>query len=211
MSLPRLEIAKSEIALSEICAEAEKLGMSYGEYVNYLEKKKQEKKTMSIMTQAELRTAIIKDYNEGMSYGEIAERYQMKPKTIWMDIHNWAKKGWVTLKNEAGDVVDGAKEGIVQVEEQPETKTEQAIKLFEGKKKTVEEAPKPKTSEPKIKFDTALDRLQALTTFAQLIAEFAGKNVEITGVYACNESSQCDCEMNFDGIRYILQMKRAEE
>ena len=40
MSLPRLEIAKSEIALSEICAEAEKLGMSYGEYVSYLEQQK---------------------------------------------------------------------------------------------------------------------------------------------------------------------------
>lgn len=40
MSLPRIEIPKSEIALSEICAEAEKLGMSYGEYVSYLEQQK---------------------------------------------------------------------------------------------------------------------------------------------------------------------------
>lgn len=40
MSLPRLEIAKSEIALSEICKEAEKLGMSYGEYVSYLDQQK---------------------------------------------------------------------------------------------------------------------------------------------------------------------------
>lgn len=40
MSLPRLEIAKSEIALSEICAEAEKLGMSYGEYVSFLDQQK---------------------------------------------------------------------------------------------------------------------------------------------------------------------------
>lgn len=203
MSLPRLEIAKSEIALSEICAEAEKLGMSYGEYIVYLEQqknRKEEEKT-SIMTQAELKAAIIKDYNEGMTYNEIAERYQMKPKTIWADIHNWAKKGWVTLKNEAGKVVDGVKDGIVDVEEQPETKTEQVLKLFERKDQP----------EPEIKFDTALDRLHALTTFAQLIAESAGKNVEITGVYACNESSQCDCEMNLDGIRYILQMKRAKE
>ncbi len=43
MSLPRLAIAKSEIALSEICKEAEKLGMSYGEYIVYLEQQKAKK------------------------------------------------------------------------------------------------------------------------------------------------------------------------
>lgn len=31
---------KSEIALSEICAEAEKPGMSYGEYVSFLDQQK---------------------------------------------------------------------------------------------------------------------------------------------------------------------------
>ena len=201
MSLPRLEIAKSEIALSEICKEAEKLGMSYGEYVAYCNKNenRKEEKPMGTMNQAELRTAMIKDYNEGMNYREIAERYQVNPHTVGNNFYNWAKKGWVTLRIKTEKPVHKPK---VVAEEQPETKAEQVVKLLEGK---------GEQSEPKIKFDTALDRLQALTTFAQLIAEFAGKNVEITGVYACNESSQCDCEVNLDGIRYILQMKRAKE
>ena len=204
MSLPRLEIAKSEIALSEICAEAEKLGMSYGEYIVYLEQQKnrKEKEKMSIMTQAELRTAIIKDYNEGMTYNEIAERYQMKPKTIWADIHNWAKKGWVTLKNEAGKVVDGVKDGIVDVEEQPETKTEQVLQLLEGK----EEQP-----EPEIRIDTALDILHVLTSFARGVIAEGVEKFAITGVYACCEIGTSEVELNLDGNRYILQMKRAEE
>ncbi|MBQ8842974.1 MAG: hypothetical protein IJZ65_10130 [Ruminiclostridium sp.] len=160
---------------------------------------RKEEKPMGTMNQAELRTAMIKDYNEGMNYKEIAERYQVNPHTVGANFFNWSKKGWVTLRTKMEKPVHKPK---VMTEEQPETKTEQVVKILEGK---------DEQSEPKIKFDTALDRLKALTAFAQLIAEFAGKNVEITGVYACNESSQCDCEMNLDGIRYILQMKRAKE
>lgn len=192
---------KSEIALSEICAEAEKLGMSYGEYVAYCNKNenRKEEKPMGTMNQVELRTAMIKDYNEGMNYREIAERYQVNPHTVGSNFFNWSKKGWVTLRTKMEKPVHKPK---VMTEEQPETKTEQVLQLLEGK----EEQP-----ELEIKFDTALDRLHVLTSFARgVIAEVVEK-FAITGVYAYCETETSEVELNLDDKRYILQMKKAEE
>ena len=172
---------KSEIALSEICAEAEKLGMSYGEYVAYCSKNenRKEEKPMGPMNQAELRTAMIKDYNEGMNYKEIAERYQVNPHTVRANFFNWSKKGWVTLR----------------------TKMEKPV----HKPKAEEQ------SEPKIKFDTALDILHVLTSFARGVLAEGVEKFAITGVYACCETETSEVELNLDDKRYILQMKRAEE
>lgn len=160
---------------------------------------RKEEKSMGTMDQAELRTVMIKDYNEGMNYREIAERYQMNPSTVGSNFSNWAKKGWVTLRTKTEKPVHKPK---VAAEEQPETKTEQVLQLLEGK----EEQP-----EPEIKFDTALDILHVLTSFARGVLAEGVEKFAITGVYACNESGTSEVELNLDDKRYILQMKRAEE
>lgn len=160
---------------------------------------RKEEKPMGPMNQAELRTAMIKDYNEGMSYGEIAERYQMNPHTVGNNFYNWAKKGWVTLRTKTEKPVHKPK---VMIEKQSETKTEQVLQLLEGK----EEQP-----EPEIRIDTALDILHVLTSFARGVLAEGVEKFAITGVYACCETEMSEVELNLDDKRYILQMKRAEE
>ena len=48
----RLQAPKSEKTLSAICAEAEKLGMSYGKYVDYAEQEKKKNKKRPARKQA---------------------------------------------------------------------------------------------------------------------------------------------------------------
>ncbi len=56
---------------------------------NALYKKKRKEQQMD----AELKTAIIRDYESGMTTNEIAERYGLNPITTKNNIYNWSKKG----------------------------------------------------------------------------------------------------------------------
>lgn len=67
--------------LEEVVAEARKLGMSYGKYVEMLKQEEQ-------MTQ-ELKDQIIADYESGLSANEIADKYKINPTTTKNNIWNW--------------------------------------------------------------------------------------------------------------------------
>lgn len=47
---------------------------------------------------SELKAAIIRDYEQGLSVKEIAERYQLAPHATYNNIARWAKKGLVELR-----------------------------------------------------------------------------------------------------------------
>lgn len=62
-----------------------------------LYKQKRKNKEDEILD-AELKNAIIRDYQSGMTSGEIAERYGLNPKTTFNNITNWAKNGLLELR-----------------------------------------------------------------------------------------------------------------
>ena len=62
-----------------------------------LYKQKRKNKEEEILD-AELKNAIIRDYQSGMTSGEIAERYGLNPQTTLNNITNWAKKGLLELR-----------------------------------------------------------------------------------------------------------------
>lgn len=62
-----------------------------------LYKQKRKNKEEEILD-AELKNAIIKDYQTGMTTREIAERYGLNPQTTLNNITNWAKKGLLELR-----------------------------------------------------------------------------------------------------------------
>ena len=73
--------------LEKVVAEARKLGMSYGKYVEMLKREEQ-------MTQ-ELKEQIIADYESGLSAEEIANKYKINPTTTKNNIWNWKEKGLI--------------------------------------------------------------------------------------------------------------------
>lgn len=58
---------------------------------NYIRRRKNEMDN-------ELKAAIIRDYQSGMTHGGIAERYQLNPNTVSSNLSNWAKKGLLELR-----------------------------------------------------------------------------------------------------------------
>ncbi len=79
--------------LEKVVAEARKLGMSYGKYVDMLKQEGQ-------MTQ-ELKEQIITDYESGLSANEIAEKYKINLTTTRNNISNWREKGLIKSVPEA--------------------------------------------------------------------------------------------------------------
>ena len=152
------------------------------------------------MMTKELKAQIIKDYNEGMSIKDIAERYQLNAHTLSNNMKNWHDKGLVTLRlPEKPKHIPAVKE---KPKHEPTPKTEQ-----------VKEEPDKAVSDNsnRVEIGSAIDRLKLLQGMMEVILQENGVDYEITGVYALNSSGCCEIKININSEPYILQMKRAEE
>ncbi|MGN0577347.1 MAG: hypothetical protein ACI4J4_01870 [Ruminiclostridium sp.] len=67
-------------------------------YIRHVLYKQKRKNKEDEILEAELKNAIIRDYQSGMTSGEIAERYGLNPKTTFNNITNWAKNGLLELR-----------------------------------------------------------------------------------------------------------------
>ena len=152
------------------------------------------------MMTKELKAQIIKDYNEGMTIKDIAERYQLNAHTLSNNMKNWHDKGLVTLRlPEKPKHEPAVKE---KPKHEPTAKTEQ-----------VKEEPDKAVSDNsnRVEIGSAIDRLKLLQGMMEVILQENGIDYEITGVYALNSSGCCEIKININSEPYILQMKRAEE
>ena len=152
------------------------------------------------MMTKELKAQIIKDYNEGMTIKDIAERYQLNAHTLSNNMKNWHDKGLVTLRiPEKPKHIPAVKE---KPKHEPTPKTEQ-----------VKEEPDKAESDNsnRVEIGSAIDRLKLLQGMMEVILQENGVDYEITGIYALNSSGCCEIKININSEPYILQMKRAEE
>ena len=152
------------------------------------------------MMTKELKAQIIKDYNEGMTIKDIAERYQLNAHTLSNNMKNWHDKGLVTLRlPEKPKHIPAVKE---KPKHEPTPKTEQ-----------VKEEPDKAVSDnsKRIEVGSAIDRLKLLQGMMEVILQENGVDYEITGIYALNSTGCCEIKININSEPYILQMKRAEE
>lgn len=152
------------------------------------------------MMTKELKAQIIKDYNEGMTIKDIAERYQLNAHTLSNNMKNWHDRGLVTLRiPEKPKHEPAVKE---KPKHEPTPKTEQ-----------VKEEPDKAVSDNsnRVEIGSAIDRLKLLQGMMEVILQENGVDYEITGVYALNSSGCCEIKININSEPYILQMKRAEE
>ena len=147
------------------------------------------------MMTKELKAQIIKDYNEGMTIKDIAERYQLNAHTLSNNMKNWHDKGLVTLR----------------IPEKP--KHEPAVKTEQVAERLAKEEPDKAVSDnsKRIEVGSAIDRLKLLQGMMEVILQENGVDYEITGIYALNSSGCCEIKLNINSEPYILQMKRAEE
>ena len=152
------------------------------------------------MMTKELKAQIIKDYNEGMTIKDIAERYQLNAHTLSNNMKNWHDRGLVTLRiPEKPKHEPTVKE---KPKHEPTPKTEQ-----------VKEEPDKAVSDNsnRVEIGSAIDRLKLLQGMIEVILQENSTDYEITGVYALNSSGCCEIKININSEPYILQMKRAEE
>ncbi len=147
------------------------------------------------MMSKELKAQIIKDYNEGMTIKDIAERYQLNAHTLSNNMKNWNDKGLVTLR-----IPEKPKH-------EPAVKTEQVVERLTKKEPDKAESDNSK----RIEVGSAIDRLKLLQGMIEVILQENSTDYEITGVYALNSSGCCEIKININSEPYILQMKRAEE
>lgn len=157
------------------------------------------------MMTKELKAQIIKDYNEGMTIKDIAERYQLNAHTLSNNMKNWHDKGLVTLRiPEKPKHEPAVKE---KPKHEPTPKTEQVAEQL------AKEEPDKAVSDNsnRVEIGSAIDRLKLLQGMIEVILQENSTDYEITGVYALNSSGCCEIKINMNGEPYILQMKRAEE
>lgn len=147
------------------------------------------------MMTKELKAQIIKDYNEGMTIKDIAERYQLNAHTLSNNMKNWHDKGLVTLR----------------IPEKP--KHEPAVKIEQVAERSTKEEPDKAVSDNsnRVEIGSAIDRLKLLQGMIEVILQENSTDYEITGIYALNSSGCCEIKININSEPYILQMKRAEE
>ena len=157
------------------------------------------------MMTKELKAQIIKDYNEGMTIKDIAERYQLNAHTLSNNMKNWHNNGLVTLRiPEKPKHIPAVKE---KPKHEPTAKTEQVVEQL-----TKGEPDKAVSDNSKwIEIGSAIDRLKLLQGMMEVILQENGVDYEITGIYALNSSGCCEIKININSEPYILQMKRAEE
>lgn len=157
------------------------------------------------MMTKELKAQIIKDYNEGMTIKDIAERYQLNAHTLSNNMKNWHDKGLVTLRiPEKPKHEPAVKE---KPKHEPTPKTEQVAEQL------AKEEPDKAVSDNsnRVEIGSAIDRLKLLQGMIEVILQENSTDYEITGVYALNSSGCCEIKLNINSEPYILQMKRAEE
>ena len=147
------------------------------------------------MMTKELKAQIIKDYNEGMTIKDIAERYQLNAHTLSNNTLRIPEKP----KHEPA-----VKE---KPKHEPTPKTEQVAEQL------AKEEPDKAVSDNsnRVEIGSAIDRLKLLQGMIEVILQENSTDYEITGVYALNSSGCCEIKIKMNGEPYILQMKRAEE
>ena len=144
------------------------------------------------MMTAELKAQIIKDYNEGMTIKDIAERYQLNAHTLSNNMKNWQDKGLVTLRLPEKPV------------HKPKTKTDESVA-----KSTQAEKPAKEDGEH-IEFKDAIERLNVLKSMLEVLLHDSGDEYKITGLAACNVSDYCEIDITINGVDYILKMKQPD-
>lgn len=144
------------------------------------------------MMTAELKAQIIKDYNEGMTIKDIAERYQLNAHTLSNNMKNWQGKGLVTLRLPEKPV------------HKPKTKTDESVAEST-------QAEKPATEDGEhIEFKDAIERLNVLKSMLEVLLHDSGDEYKITGLAACNVSDYCEIDITINGVDYILKMKQPD-
>lgn len=144
------------------------------------------------MMTAELKAQIIRDYNEGMTIKDIAERYQLNAHTLSNNMKNWQDKGLVTLRLPEKPV------------HKPKTKTNESVAEST-------QAEKPATEDGEhIEFKDAIERLNVLKSMLEVLLHDSGDEYKITGLAACNVSDYCEIDITINGVDYILKMKQPD-
>lgn len=144
------------------------------------------------MMTAELKAQIIRDYNEGMTIKDIAERYQLNAHTLSNNMKNWQDKGLVTLRLSEKPV------------HKPKTKTNESVAEST-------QAEKPATEDGEhIEFKDAIERLNVLKSMLEVLLHDSGDEYKITGLAACNVSDYCEIDITINGVDYILKMKQPD-
>ena len=144
------------------------------------------------MMTKELKAQIIKDYNEGMTIKDIAERYQLNAHTLSNNMKNWHDKGLVTLRLPEKPV------------HKPKTKTDESVA-----ESTQAEKPATEGGEH-IEFKDAIERLNVLKSMLEVLLHDSGDEYKITGLAACNVSDYCEIDITINGVDYILKMKQPD-
>ena len=188
-----------------------------------LYKQKRKNKEEEILD-AELKNAIIKDYQTGMTTREIAERYGLNPQTTLNNITNWAKKGLLELRastpkpedkpkhkakekepetaatvtsSESSEKSENINNDIIS-EISPKVNSEQAEEPAEE----VKEAALPVEAEPVIDFIEFCTREVAVL----------GKRFKVLRCLATNENGVAEIRFRDEnGFEYFLELRGIEE
>ncbi len=173
---------------------------------------------------AELKNAIIRDYQSGMTVGEIAERYGLHPHTTLNNITNWAKKGLLELRASTPKPEDKPKH-IKKEEKEPAT----AATATSSESATTENLNDNIIAEipPKVNSEQAEEPAEevketALPVEAEPVIDFIefctrevavlGKRFKVLRCLATNENGVAEIRFRDEnGFEYVLELRGIEE
>lgn len=185
---------------------------------------KQKRKNKEDNMDKELKQAIIRDYQSGMTAGEIAERYGLHPHTTLNNITNWAAKGLLELRPTTPKPEDKPKH-IKAKEKEPAT----AATVTSSESATTEnlndniiaEIPAKVNSEAKVEGPTEEVKEATLPEANPVIdfIEFCTREVAVLGkrfkVLRCAATNETGvAEIRFkdeNGFEYVLELRGIEE
>lgn len=174
----------------------------------------------------ELKQAIIRDYQSGMTAGEIAERYGLHPHTTLNNITNWAAKGLLELRPTAPKPEDKPKH-IKAKEKEPATaatatssnenqpteiipENEEAVNTLDEIERNAEKLA-VKIAKEKKQIEHIVDFVEAASILMDCINEWLGSEIKITEIYSVQDKGFVEIAFrDINGFEYRLCLRKHE-
>ena len=174
----------------------------------------------------ELKQAIIRDYQSGMTAGEIAERYGLHPTTTHNNITNWAAKGLLELRPTTPKPEDKPKH-IKAKEKEPATaatvtssnenqpteiipENEEPVNTLDEIERNAEKLA-VKIAKEKKQIEHIVDFVEAASILMDCINEWLGSEIKITEIYSVQDKGFVEIAFrDINGFEYRLCLRKHE-
>lgn len=175
---------------------------------------------------AELKQAIIRDYQSGMTVGEIAERHGLHPHTTLNNITNRAKKGLLELRASTPKPEDKPKH-IKKEEKEPATAAtatssneNQPTVIISENEETVNTPDEIERNTERLAVNAAkekkqiehiVDFVEAASILMDCINEWLGSEIKITEIYSVQDKGFAEIAFrDVKGFEYRLSLRKHE-